>query len=219
VAFEKLLRELSRNGYAVTRAKNEGAVLSIAERLGTPLREQRDSRVYRLISPTTAEASLANTLSSRYGLGSFPFHTDTAYWLKPARFLLLHCVNPGSGARPTLLLDTARWRLRAAESRLLTRGLWITAGARPFLATVLSPIFGGFDIRYDVDCMRPAATSGEEAGALIRRKIRASHTAQVDWIPRMLLVIDNRRLLHSRGDADAPDMNRQLGRVLVGDSP
>jgi L-asparagine oxygenase len=215
----KFVQQIAEQGYAVVMARNESAVLEIATKLGIPLEEAREPGHYRVISPTPREISRPNTLSSRYGTGRFPFHTDTAYWLVPPRYLLLHCKNPGSGGRPTLLIDSSKWRLNRNERSALLRGIWIVGDKRPFLATILARTSTGMRIRYDRDCMRPAASSGELAAALITRKVRSSRPSKVTWSRGMLLILDNHRMLHARGAANASDLDRQLARVLVGEKP
>lgn len=215
----KIAQEIVDRGYSVVMGRTKAAVLDIAAKLGVPLVESRDPSLYRVISPTPREGSRPNTLSSRYGTEPFPFHTDTAYWLDPARYLLLHCRHAGSGGRPTLLIDTFKWRLKHDERALLFRGLWIVGDKRPFLGTVLTSTPRGVRIRYDRDCMRPAAKSGEFASKLLAHKIRSSRVTRLTWRRGMLLILDNYRMLHSRGAASAPDPDRELGRVLVGELP
>jgi len=219
MATEAILQQVAERGYATVLKKTESSVLRLATALGVPMAEERDPRVYRPISPVTQDMAKPNTLSSRYGTGAFPFHTDTAYWLQPARFLLLHCVNPGAGGRPTLLIDVSRWRLSREEESVLTRGLWIAGDRRPFLTQVMNAAPAGRHIRYDSDCMRPIGPSGELASALLRRKLRTSCPIQVAWAKGLLLIIDNRRILHARGKTEEPDPDRLLGRVLVGERP
>lgn len=215
---DAMLYMLSIQGYAVFQDKSMPAVLEVATSLGVPQVERRDPRVYRVISPTPVASAKPNTLSSRYGTGPFPFHSDTAYWVRPARYLLLHCLSPGASRRPTLLLDSSEWRLSPSESQLLQRGLWIAGDKRPFLSTILQSTKRGLLLRYDQDCMQPASASGNMAQPLIRSRIFSSQPVEIRWQVGMLLIIDNHRMLHSRGAAAQPDLDRRLGRVLVGDS-
>src|SRR5690242_15684363 len=90
---------------------------------GTPVGETRSPEVLRTIRPQPVCAAPANTLSSRYGMGTFPFHTDTVYWRTPARFIPFHCVNTGSGGRPTLLLDPHHSPNRTGSPRPLQRSV------------------------------------------------------------------------------------------------
>ncbi len=216
VLSDRSRKTLKETGYVVVRAMSEPAVLAVARQLGTPVADVRDDSLYRLISPTDKEIARTNTLSSRYGTGAFPFHTDAAYWRVPADFLLLHCVQPGSGSRPTLLIDFFGWRLKRDELLHLTRGLWIAGDKRAFLCTAVTRAEEGARVRYDADCMRPTTATGQAASQLMLKGIRKSKPASVTWRRGMLLILDNRRILHARGKPTAPDGDRQLGRVLVG---
>ena len=47
----------------------------------------------------------ALSLTTKYGLGEFPFHTDVAYWTTPAKYLALYCIDPGRGKRKTRVIN------------------------------------------------------------------------------------------------------------------
>jgi L-asparagine oxygenase len=95
-------RVLKRDGYSFVRGVRETDAIHIVQQLG-PLRvDPRSPEPVRDIRPQPVQLAKENTLSSRYGTEAFPFHTDTAHWDRPARYLALYCVDPGEGKRPTL---------------------------------------------------------------------------------------------------------------------
>jgi hypothetical protein len=187
-------------------------LLELATKLGKPVADARDRCLVKPVSPASNFAAPPNTLSSRYGLGAFPFHTDGAHWLIPPDLLLMYCVAEGSGARATLLHDTTAWELDAGERRVLRNEPWcVTQVAKPFLCSHLGPT-ERFRVNYD--CMRPCSASSH-AGAIIAGRLAGGPTRSIPWSAGKMLLIDNARMLHARGQANKPDPDRHHLRILM----
>jgi L-asparagine oxygenase len=208
--------ELNRAGYSLSRAVCQTELIHIVQELGPVRVDPRSPELVRDIRPQSADSAKTNTLSSRYGTDAFPFHTDTAHWDHPARYLALYCVDPGEGRRPTLLQDSQEWRLNDAEKDLACRSLWKTGHVRPRLCTVGQRGGDYLTIRYDKDCMQPMTAEARDLEAIIDLRISRSAHKQVDWEPQSLLVIDNQRMVHARGMSSRIDSNRVLKRILIG---
>ena len=148
---------LDHDGHCVIHAANAVDVLDFASALGRPQPDPRDGVLVKDIRPQPKHTANTNTLSSRYGMGAFPVHTEAAYLHKPPRFLLLYCVQPGRGGRTTILLDGAAISSRLPQVR--RSGTWVVkAGRRPFLCDVLwRRAQNRVGIRYDSECLFPAA--------------------------------------------------------------
>lgn len=127
---------LERNGYSFTHGVCQTGLIDTVQKLGPIRVDQRSPDPVRDIRPQPISLAKTNTLSSRYGTEAFPFHTDTAHWDQPARFLALYCVNPGAGKRPTLLQDSYGWRFDEHAEDLACRALWKTGHVQPRLCTV-----------------------------------------------------------------------------------
>lgn len=211
---DSLLTQVLRYGWHVTSARSAAEVLRILLTIGEPTGDRRTPDLYRIISPRSRAAARPNTLSSRYGTGSFPYHTDAAYWREPARFLALHCVDPGPGERQTLLIDSAQWTLSDSERRHFTNAVWRSDDYRPFLCTIARER-DYLAYRWDQDCMMAASLDTANAGAMLRTRLARTSPVAVDWSKDLLLVLDNHRCFHARGEARGPDGSRRLGRVLV----
>lgn len=213
----KVIREsIEEAGYYIGHAEEQESLFAQLVGLGEPVSDQRAPDLYRVISPTTQAESLPNTLGSLYGLGVYPFHTDTAYWRRPASFVVLHCIDPGKGERRTIVTDTAAWKFSANEKRILTRELWLVAAKKKFLATIAEQSSASIRYRWDRDCMSPLSEDAARAGDLMEQKIDSSDRQKIEWRAGKFLVVDNARCLHSRGSAKAVDSDRKLGRILIG---
>lgn len=209
---------LDRDGFCTALGVRDIDLLRLIEPLGRVRVDPRNPEPVRDIQPQQADAAKPNTLSSRYGTGGFPFHTDTAHWDRPARYLLLYCVSPGDGMRPTRLQDSRAWQLTDQEMDLACRALWAVGHRRVRLAHLAVRVRGRLLVRYDMDCMRPMTSEASELKALLQHRIETTVETSNIWEPGSLLVIDNHRMVHARGVAPKPDANRLLKRILIGES-
>jgi L-asparagine oxygenase len=191
-------------------------LIYIVQQLGPIRVDPRSPYPVRDIRPQPVQSAKINTLSSRYGTDAFPFHTDTAHWEQPARYLALYCVDPGEGKRPTLLQDSRAWEFDDLEEDLACGALWKTGHVRPRLCMIAERTEGCLAVRYDKDCMRPMTAKARHLEAIIEVRISQSAQTQIDWKPECLLIIDNRRMLHARASSTQIDKNRVLKRILIG---
>jgi hypothetical protein len=129
----------------------------------------------------------------------------------------MRCRDPGPSRRPTLLADTARLSLTDSQWRTLERAVcWVRSGGRGFLAPIVSHRCDGTTIRYDGGCMTPADPSFAEAVELFEHSVNAAPHVRLEWQRNDVVIFDNWRILHARGDADGGDSGvRCLQRVLV----
>jgi alpha-ketoglutarate-dependent taurine dioxygenase len=210
-----ILAEVAERGYYLGGVGDlrDDAALQFSSHFGEVVPDARDGRLVKTIAPSESRVASRNTLSSRYGYGAFPFHTDTAHWRTPARLLVLICVAPGGGRRPTRLIDTRQWRLAPDEAHVLANEVWVVREvATPFYCTALSTD-GHFRVNFD--CMSPAVAGQDESRRIMSSRIEASEPTAIEWEAGCALVIDNRRMLHARGAARMPDVERKVTRLLV----
>lgn len=210
-------KALKSEGFCIAHGIPETGLLDIAQPLGRIRVDPRSPVPVRDIQPQHVGIAKPNTLSSRYGTGRFPFHTDAAHWERPARYLLLYCVSPGDGMRPTFLQDSGAWQLKGDEKDLACRALWAVGHRRAWLSHVAMRAGDRLSVRYDMDCMRPMTAESRELKAILESRIHATAQERIDWQAGDLLVIDNHRMVHARGDALRPDANRVLKRILLGE--
>jgi len=190
------------------------AVLQIAGHLGRIVADPRTGAAVRELRPQRLDRANPNTLSSRYGDGSFPFHTEAAYLPIPPRVVILYCQHPGSGRRPTHLLDSS-WLI---ERLTLTDrpGSWVVRAGRPaFLAHVAERVGTRIVLRYDAECMFPSGRTSYLEQRQIDEFLKSAAATRIQWRPGDLPVIDNARVLHGRGSSVADDRDRVLKRAMI----
>lgn len=206
------------DGYCILDDVQHCEILNIATSLGTPTVDPRHPDVIRSLSPQDIARANPNTLSSRYGLDQFPFHSDTAHWRCPAKYILLYCGRSGAGRRQTFIIDSRQWILTTEELHLLTTSVWRSRYVRPFLCSPLEMVGAMWSVRYDLGCMTPYSPQSFKARTVLNKHIEASPNVRIDWYEGMLLILDNHRILHARGPSPVDDRDRIIERVLVGGS-
>ena len=215
---DKSQSSIEADGYALRRSIDRQQLLEIATSLGPIKTDPRHPQQVRHIRPQRSVDAEPNTLSSRYGMEGFPFHTDAAHWHIPPKFVLLYCVEVGSGNRPTYLIDSQSLGLTNPELSLLSNAVWRSGHVKSFLCTVTSTFEKPFSIRYDSGCMSPRSGRALKADELITAKLKGAECKQVRWQNGDLLILDNHRVLHARGSAERADPDRVIARILIGGS-
>jgi hypothetical protein len=176
---------------------------TLAAHLGLSVRDQR-----RLKPQATASR---RSLSSRYGLGAFPWHTDSVQQVQPPRWLLLRSL--GESNTPTCLLDGTELTTGFEIENSLSSGSWlIDLGDRSFFASVVRSTDRA--IRWNPDLMRPANAPTAETDEKLRRALESVKGQEHLWRTGEVLLIDNFRWLHSRPAISAGERKRELERIL-----
>jgi len=213
---QKIQRAIGECGYFIANGIDASEVLPVASALGTIRVDPRHPHATRDIRPQREDEAAANTLSSRFGLGRFPFHTDTAHWGQPCRYLLLYCKHPGAGQRPTHLQDSRLWPLNHHFKHSIMVDVWKTGHFQPHLCTVAKLRADFMTVRFDTACMRPMTGSATHLRSFLNRCIENSPCIDIQWAAGTILVLDNHRMLHARGAAKEIDQDRVIQRVLIG---
>lgn len=212
------LRAVAANGYAVLDSHSTEGFLKIAQELGRPIASRRGIDVVQTLQVSDEECAYANSLSSRYGAGKFPLHTDLAYWQVPARYVLLRAPDESSSTCPTLLLDfRAHLKGQPFESALGKTLYLVANGRKSFLTTIGGRVASGAVLlRFDRDCLRPTNRQSMATLDELEASLAACKIIEMAWSAHKVLIIDNWRMLHGRGDArDSNDRKRVLERILV----
>lgn len=189
-------------------------LLAMASQIGEPVASRVGGSLCERLHPILADSARPNSLSKIYSLGEFPLHVDTAHWLTPCRYVMLACLSPGDGYRPTVLLDTLRLPIDEAQFNLLHSAPFrIKTGRNSFFSTILSR--NRSFVRYDPGCMKPVTSEGDRALDIFSKQRWPAHLEEMRWSVGKVLLIDNWRVLHGRGNASCPDDDRTLLRISI----
>ena len=154
------------------------------------------------------------SFSYKMGYGAFPWHTDTAYWDVPARYLLLTSSSASSCATLYQSFDAIREAIPDFDY-LISRAVFLLdiPGRKRYLSPCFKNNFGTFGIRLDFHIYDPmndeAARVLDEVGAFLSRNYK-----RFLWTGNNALVIDNWRYIHAREDA-SEDKTRVLKRLYI----
>lgn len=172
-----------------------------------PMTSRRGQPAVEVLRPVKIQDAPKRSLSAKYGTGPQPLHTDGAHLATPPDIVVLY--GPAPSPVPTMLWRHDYWPSPIEVRDELAHGLFsVDDGMTRFLA----PAYAGSRHRFDPGCMSPADSRARRVvdyfdGAL------ASAT-RFEWTEvDQVLVIDNRTVLHARGDARA-DPERELLRLM-----
>lgn len=187
------------------------AMLELANALGQVIGSQKTSRGIDVLRPVSSELATRPSLSRTYGLGQQPWHMDMAHKIDPARFLVMGMYDCDGDVAPTELLDGQTFMESEAATDMHSEPFLFRCGAGSFYGTILSRARSF--VRFDPGCMEPVSDSGR---ALLHLLVGQGWSATYShtWQARSILVIDNWKFLHRRGDAHAMT-DRVLYRVSV----
>jgi alpha-ketoglutarate-dependent taurine dioxygenase len=192
----------------------DACVLELAESLGNPVRHRRSQGLVHELTPTTASEGHPNSLTARYSTGAFPLHVDTAHWLVPCRYVILACRAVRDGSRGTNLLNIRDVPFSDSENHAFkTAPFLVRNGRNSFYGTILSN--DREFIRYDPGCMSEVGEGNSLLkGALSEQRLK-DYVTCITWSPGTVLILDNWKVLHGRGEGPRVEKDRTLGRVLI----
>ncbi len=192
---------------------SESEFVDFSYRFGTPIPLSNGSVVKKLqVRPSCA--SRPNTLSEKFGTGGFPFHTDTAFWSRPARLVLLRAVG-GDLRRPTILTPFTNIAEAVGLSRL-RQGAWLCdTGSRKTFTTMCFEHQGQSGLRYDPNCMVPANSAARKVDEFLRPRCFSLVGDLIEWRPNRVAVIPNWTYLHARASSEHDDLDRVIERIYI----
>lgn len=215
-SLQLALSQARQFGWQLVRGDLVAIAREIAECAG-PIRVIRTRKTdddVRLLRPQSSEVAPPRSLSAQHGCGPFPFHTDGAHLERPPNFLLMASKGVGDQRVPTHVLRFPTTALSPQLSEDIRLGVFrVDAGANSFYTTSrYDDGVNGNCIRFDPGCMRPVDPRARRLVQTISATSPDHSHSLTD--PNEILIIDNLRVLHSRGDAShAP--GREIYRLLL----
>ena len=177
---------------------------------GAPIR--RGENAFASLRPTATEDAPAASLSAIYGLGNQPLHTDGAHLKYPPDIIILTSEFPN--VTPTRL-----WSLSADKRgsdmgfpfQAFISGLFLVTGQGD---NFLSLCLVEDNLRFDPGCMKACDKRALRVVSFLSEAI--SESIEHEWTTREgILMLDNRKTLHSRAAVQHGDLQREIIRVAV----
>lgn len=208
------LKSLGAAALANGWASGSGEIESIrqdAAALGwVEVAPRRGDQTTSVLRPVAAELARTNSLSSIYGLGQQPLHTDGAHLREPPDILVLISDRP-SPTSTRIWSSSDSTPPRGSPNAAFWHGMFLVRNGRDsFYAPVLDD--SAVRYRYDPGCMTPCDARGRQVGQYFQEQL--ANAATHEWTAAgQLLVIDNRMTLHARSAVAPGDAARELTRV------
>lgn len=205
---------LERNGVVEIECHSftDEFLLDVSSVFGTIIPGARGELVQVLPARDKGEGP-KGSFSYTVGYGAFPWHTDTAYWEVPARYLLLASGVESSCA--TLFQDFEFLRRVVPDyDYLMTRAVFLldVQGKRRFLSPQFE-IAGEKGYRLDFHIYQPVNIEARILKELIGEELETNYHRHI-WTGHNVVVLDNWRMIHAREDAHE-DMSRILKRIYI----
>ena len=194
---------------------NDADLLDVASSLGTPVQLTGGSYI-KCIRPTPEAHAKPATLSATYGTGSFPLHTDTAFWPLPCRYIVMRVV--GDFRRSTTVLSFTELLLNCHRTQIYNaeHSIWrIDILSRKFYCSLRFQSGNGSGWRYDAQCMQPVNLAARKMRELIPRMVKGAEQDIIKWSHDTAVVISNWNTLHGRGPDPNQEGIRELHRIYV----
>ncbi len=84
-----MVTRLHRGGFCQVRYSAKRDLAALGRELGTPIPSRPSGPDVDRLVPNQPDQAPARSLSARYGVGEFPFHSDCAYYKILPRWVLL----------------------------------------------------------------------------------------------------------------------------------
>jgi hypothetical protein len=97
----------------------------------------------------------------------------------------------------------------------MREGIWVVKGAKPFLAPAWSESGADAGLRVDACVMSPRTRKAVRVTSDLSEYLATAPLNRVAWEAGLVLIVDNRRILHARDEEPAVPELRVLERVLV----
>lgn len=211
------LETVEDRGWASVPGVNGSSdLMRLAMSLGRPVESARRELISELRVVDSAQARPL-TLSATFGTGTFPLHTDTAFWPTPARFLVM--LAEGDIRRTTAVCSMRRILNSGGIDlmKLIEKSVWMVTRrdeSRYCLMTLnMKSVWSG--VRFDRQCMKPANGSAREVADYFDTDGCATSVEQLEWRPQTAVIISNWHALHGRGSQPANEQKRILQRIYV----
>lgn len=215
-SLQVALLQAKQFGWQLARGDLVAIAQEIAESPGPfhIVRPRRGDDDVQVLRPQGSQHAAPRSLSTLYGDGPFPFHTDGAHLEAPPDFVLLGSKHVGEQDVPTHLLRFPGPNPCQEVAEDMRLGVFrLDTGVTTFYTTARYADSASDNcVRFDPGCMNPVDPRSRR---LARTVMSSAPDHTHSWSdPGEILIIDNHHVLHSRGDATlSPD--REIHRLLL----
>lgn len=193
---------------------SDESLMLLANQVGRILPDDNGNKI-QYLTPKMTGQWIKNSFSYNYGLNKFPYHTDTAFWEKPTKFILM--TSKKKSSCETLLIDTKALfdSLQIKELNLFYNSVFTlkTPHETKFVSILQRENWNNI-LRFDPNIMTPFNLSAKAAVEIINAFIKEAKLITIKWTGENILLVDNWRFLHARS-ACRHEPERILKRIYI----
>lgn len=189
----KLVTQLENEGYAELEVQSVAELIVSTNFLGPLISEKHEIET---LEPRLKENVTSRSFSYHYGVGSFPLHTDTSFWILPARYIFFYSREK---------FDTSTTILSSIDTLTIFQDFYkenpIFASKKINGGVYETPWFGPDNkyVKFD-PCYMHAANSAANALAKALQERAHERIREITWSGNKALIVDNWRTLHGRSE-------------------
>lgn len=211
--YNNTISTLKEQGFVIFDADtSDESLLKIASLFGAVVPGDRGVLVQPLLAQEKGKGSFGS-FTYKVGYDAFPWHTDTAYWENPVRYLML--TSEKSSPCATLARSFESLAKYIDDFNYLAeRSVYLLniPGKRRLLTPVIKK-HGEMGFRFDFHIYKPMNEEAKILSSLMLDQL-SKESQRIVWTGNNVLVLDNWRLIHAREDA-SQDKNRSLKRIYI----
>ncbi len=177
--------------------------LKLASSFGNIVPSRNNSQLIDLLLAKTKEDTTKNSLSKRFGMGSFPIHTDGAYFKRPPRFILLRYVGTLEKVTPSVIVHFDFDKLNNEESEFIKIKTWYVSGIN---GGFYSNIYNNEYLRYDLQVMKLVNSADNCMDGILKNMKQT----KIIWSHNKVAVINNWACLHFRPELQEYENEKRI---------
>lgn len=210
-----LQKELQEKGWLeINKNLTDRELILFAESFGKII-PHPNGKVIDLLVPKQSDEATKNTLSHRFGLNSFPLHTDTSFWNLPAKYIIMSC--PDGCNTSTTLIHWQKIKEHLSDNDLINfeQAIYLVKTPNKTFYTKLIHFHNAQHyFRYDPFIMKPINKHAKNIDKTLNTILKNLNLIKINWIENKTIIIDNWKMLHGR-ESIKKDLNRKIKRIYI----
>ena len=208
-------RQLEASGIVLlSKPESNERILELASSLGKVLPDNKGN-IFQSLKARPNGMGPKGSFTNVLGFGEFPWHTDTAFWSIPARYLLLTSLNESQCATNychfkdvvAMFPEIISLTQKALFEMHLPSGISVVP--------MQFKINGETGWRYDEHIMKPYNRQAKDVANMIHQSLKNPNLVKsIHWTGENIAIIDNWFGIHNRGECDETEQ-RELIRIYI----
>lgn len=208
------ISDLKEKGVSIVENVNSRSeLIALAEQLGE-IKPHPNGEKVALLKSSDGVGAPCGTLSNNFGLLEFPFHTDTAFWGVPARYVVMGMFKKSKCTTNYISIDDIAGLFAGDFYKKANNSIYLSQTFEEKKYT--SPLFannGVSGFRFDPNIMLPVNDVAKFFHEELLSIIKKIKPTEMHWDGNKAIIFDNWSFLHSRSPVINED--REIFRIYV----